>query len=176
MAYLQNAVPSNNNLPCSFFLKGYSSTTCTPHYSGGTGLSWWKVCTGWTTFPTACASSTTPPFPANGPDILAASGAPSNYANDIPAAAAWKNLPIDTSFQVSYPVSASSWSGGVETLTVATMPVTYPNGGFQLVGAPAACSPTSGQSYTGRPDGEIIITGSSSTTIKYALASNPGTG
>jgi hypothetical protein len=169
----QNSVPANNNLPCSFFLQGYSSTTCTPYYSGGTGLSWWKVCTSWTTFPTACASYTTPPFPAIGPDVLAANGAPANYANDIPAAVAWKNLPIDASFQRSYTVTASSWSGGTETLTV-TMPVNYPMGGFQLSAA-SACLPTSGVSYTGRSDGEIIMTSSSSTKISYALASNPGT-
>jgi hypothetical protein len=40
----QLSVPGNTNLPCSFFLQGYSSTTCTAHYSGGTGLGWWKVC------------------------------------------------------------------------------------------------------------------------------------
>lgn len=169
----QNSVPANNNLPCSFFLQGFSSTTCTFLANGGTGLSWWKVCASWTTFPTACAASTTPPFPANGPDVLAANGAPANYANDIPAAVAWKNLPIDTTLQSSFTVTSSSWSSGTETLTVA-MPVPFPIGGFQLTGAPGACSPTSGVSYTGRPDGEIIITGSSSTTVKYALASNPG--
>jgi len=170
----QNSIPSNNNLPCSFFLQGYLSTTCTPHYSGGTGLSWWKVCTSWTTFPTACASFTTPPFPANGPDVLAVSGAPANYANDIPAAVAWKSLPIDTSLQHSYTVTNSQWSGGTETLTVA-MPVPWPMGGFQLSGAASVCYPTSGPSYTGRADGEIIIAASSSSSISYALASNPGT-
>jgi hypothetical protein len=170
----QNSVPGSTNLPCSFFLQGYSSTTCTPHYSGSTGLSWWKVCTSWTTFPTTCAASVTPPFPANGPDVLAASGAPANFANDVPAAVAWKNLPIDTAFQSSYAVTASSWSSGTETLTVKALPVAYPEGGFQLTGAPAGCSPSSGVSFTGRSDGEIIITGSSSTTVSYALASNPG--
>jgi hypothetical protein len=30
-------------------------------------------------------------------------------------------------------------------------------------------------SYTGRSDGEILMTGSSKTTISYALASNPNT-
>jgi hypothetical protein len=173
-AYLQNSVPANDNLPCSFFLQGYSSTSCTPHYHGGTGLSWWKVCTSWTTFPTACSATTTPPFPANGPDVLASSGAPNNYANDIPAALAWETLPIDTTFQASYTVSSSSWSSGTETLTVATMPITYPDGGFQLSGANAACYPSSGPSYTGRSDGEMLMTGSSTTTVRYALASNPG--
>ncbi len=169
----QNSVPANNNLPCSFFLQGFSSTACTFLAHGGTGLNWWKVCTSWTTFPTACAASATPPFPANGPDVLAANGAPANYANDIPAAVAWKNLPIDASLQSSFTVTASSWSSGTETLTVA-MPVSFPIGGFQLPGAPAACSPTNGVSYTGRSDGEIIITSSSSTAVSYALASNPG--
>jgi hypothetical protein len=175
-AAYQNSVPANNNLPCSFFLQGYAtSTSCTPHYNGGTGLSWWKVCTSWTTFPTSCALYNTPPFPANGPDVIASNGALNNYANDIPAAIAWKNLPIDTTFQASYTVSSSSWSGGTETLHVATMPITYPISGFQLTGAPAACSPTSGVSFTGRPDGEILITQSTTTTIQYSLAINPGT-
>lgn len=169
----QNSVPANNNLPCSFFLQG-SSTTCTTKYSGGTGLSWWKVCDTWTTFPTSCAHFTIPPFPAIGPDVLAANGAPLNYANDLPAAVAWKNLPIDTTYQQSFTITASSWSSGTETLTV-TLPVGHPEGGFQLSGVAGACIPTSGFSFTGRPDGELIVTASSSTTVSYALASNPGT-
>ena len=63
----ENPVPSSDNLPCSFFLLGYTSTTCSAHPSGGTGLSWWKVCKTWSTFPTACATAQTQPFPGHRP-------------------------------------------------------------------------------------------------------------
>ena len=175
-AIYQLAVPANHSLPCSFFLKGFLSTSCTFLPGGGTNLSWWKVCIAWTTFPSACTSYKIPPFPVIGPDVLAANGAPRNYVNDIPAAVAWKNLPVDTSLQSSFAVSSSSWSstnGGTETLTVATMPITFPNGGFRFAtGINSACLPTSGISYTGRSDNEIIITFSTTTQLQYAL---PGT-
>lgn len=170
----ENTVPSNNNLPCSFFLAGYTSTTCTPHPSGGTGLNFWKVCTNWTTFPTACAATQTNPFPATGPDVTG--GAYVNGTSyDVPAGIAYNNLPTDSGYQNSYTVSSSSYSSGTETLTVSGLPnSTHIIGGFQLTGAAGACAPTSGVSYTSRSDGEILMTGSTSTTVSYALASNPG--
>jgi len=159
----ENSVPVNSNLPCSFFLQGYSSTSCTPKYSGGTGFGWWKVCDTWSTFPTSCSHYTTPPFPSAGPDIK-------NYANDIPAALAWKHLPIDSSFQNSYTVTDSGYDGTnhIETLTVSGLPgsTTHILGGFQLQGAPSACNPSGD---------ELLMTGSDSTHIKYALDSDPGT-
>jgi hypothetical protein len=177
-ASLANPVPSNNNLPCSLWLSSYASTTCTAHPNGGTGLNWWKVCTTWTTFPTICANTQTQPFPTAGPDV---SGGPSvnGYAYDIPAVAAWKSLPIDANYQHSYTVSSSSWSGGTEQLTIAGLPSGSVNiiGGFQLNGVNAACIPTSGISHTGRPDGEILMTGSTATTVSYSLpsiSSDPG--
>jgi|SRR5580704_11795160 hypothetical protein len=157
----ENSVPSNDNLPCSFFLSGYASTTCTPNYNGGTGLSFWKVCTSWTTFPTSCAATQTQPFPIAGPDI---SGGPyvNGTAYDTPASIAFKNLPIDASYQNSYSITGSSWSGGTETLTVSGLPnITHLLGGFQIAGG--ACA-----------GGEFFMTSSSSTTVSYALASNPG--
>jgi hypothetical protein len=171
-----NAVPYANmaspstTLPCSMFIPG-TATNCTPKYSGGTGLSWWKVCDTWTTFPTSCAHYTTPPFPATGPDILASGGAPANYANDIPAKIAWKNLPIDTSLQTNYTITASSWSGGIETLTVSSLPVNTYNlqGPFQLTGT------STNNCYPNATPQELVMTGATSTTISYALTSNPGT-
>jgi len=146
------------------------------HPNGGTGLSWWKVCTSWASFPTACASSRTQPFPPIGPDVT---GGPTStdpghpYANidghayDIPAALAYRYLPIDTSYQGSFAVTGSSWSGGIETLTASGLPGgEHLMGGFELTGANSACNPSAG---------ELFMTGSSSTTISYALASNPGT-
>jgi hypothetical protein len=164
-APFNNTVPSTHNLPCSFFLAGYTSTNCTPLTRGGTGLSWWQVCTNWVTFPTSCASSQAQPFPIAGPDIT---GGPyvNGTAYDIPAAVAWKNLPIDSSWQNSYNITGSSWSGGTETLTVSGLPnTTHLLGGFQITGVSACNSPAGG---------EFLMTGSSSTTISYALASNPG--
>jgi hypothetical protein len=160
----ENSVPSNDNLPCSFFLAGYTGTTCTPKYGGGTGLSFWKVCKTWTTFPTSCATTQTQPFPIAGPDIT--SGLYVNgTAYDNPAEVALLNLPIDTNYQSSFTITGSSWSGGTETLTVSGLSGTSNHimGPFQISGG--ACSTGSG---------EVYITTSTSTTIQYALASNPG--
>ncbi len=164
-APFENSVPSDGNLPCSFFLSGYTSTTCTPHSSGGTGLSFWKVCTSWSTFPASCSATQTQPFPPIGPDVA---GGPyvKGTAYDIPAAIAWKNLPIDPALQNSYSITGSTWSGGTETLTVSGLPnTTHLLGGFQLNGTAAVCNPSGT---------ELLMTGSTSTTVSYALASNPG--
>lgn len=167
-APFSNPVPSTHNLPCSFFLSGFTGTTCTPTYSGGTGLSFWKVCKTWTTFPTACATTQTQPFPPVGPDIT--SGPHVNgtaYYN--PAVIAWQYLPIDPTYQNSYTITGSSWSGGAETLTVSSLPnTTHLMGGFQTSGVTSACLPS------GIINGEIMMTGSSTTTVTYALAANPG--
>jgi hypothetical protein len=169
-----NAIPGSDTLPASFFMD-----SATSHANGGTGLSWWKVCTTWTTFPTSCSASQTNPFPTAGPDV---SGGPyvagTGSAYDVPAGLAYKSLPVDATYQNSYTITASSWSGGTETLTVSGLPSSNANlnGGFQLSGMNSACAPSSGVSYTGgyRSDGEILMTGSSTTTISYALVSNPG--
>jgi hypothetical protein len=162
-ALFNNTVPSTTNLPCSFFLAGYTSTTCSAHPSGGTGLSFWKVCTNWAAFPTSCASAQASPFPAAGPDVT---GGPysNGYAYDIPASLAFQKLPVDPAFQHSYGVTSSSWSNGTETLTVSGLPnVTHLLGPFQVTGG--ACSTGAGEAY---------MTTSSSATISYALGSDPG--
>ncbi len=157
-APFENSVPTNQNLPASFFM---NSAIAQPN--GGTGLSWWKVCTNWTTFPTVCAASQTPPFPTSGPDVSSGSYV-NGHSYDIPAAVAFKDLPIDTSFQISYSITGSSWLSGTETLTVSGLPNTlHLLGPFQISGG--ACNTGSGEAY---------MTGSTSTTISYALASNPG--
>jgi hypothetical protein len=165
-----NSVPATTNLPASFFMNGISA-----HPSGGTGLSWWKVCDSWTTFPTSCAHTTTQPFPTAGPDVTSRNQASSidstahvnNHAWDIPAAIAYRTLPPDPAFQNSYTVGSSSWSNGTETLS--GISPAFPDsehiqGGFQLTGVNAAC--VGGAS-------ELFITASSTTSVSYALASNP---
>jgi hypothetical protein len=153
-----NPVPGSQSLPASFFMNGAVAQP-----NGGTGLSWWKVCTNWTTFPTTCGSSQTPPFPTSGPDV--SSGPYVNgHAYDNPAAVAFRNLPIDTSYQRSYSITGSSWSGGIETLTVSGLPnVLHLMGPFQISGG--ACSSGTGEFY---------MTNSTSATVSYASASNPG--
>jgi hypothetical protein len=166
----QNPVPGNNNLPCSFYFPTGSSS-CTPKYGGGTGLSWWNVCTKWTTFPTSCAATQAQPFPPAGPEL--SGGAYVNgHGYDIPAAVAWLNLPIDSKYQGSYTITGSSWSGGTETLTVSGLPSgsVHLMGAFQLSGVNPACS----TGATVGPNSEILITDSSQTTISYALPANPG--
>lgn len=92
----QNSVPANRNLPASFFMN-----SMTPHPNGGTGLSWWRACTSWTSFPTGCASYGTPPMPPIGPEVT---GGPnmSGHAYNIPAALAWTGLPNDTNYRTSW--------------------------------------------------------------------------
>jgi len=193
----QNPTPGNDNLPCSFFMSGsvFTTSPCSIKTSGGTGLSWWNVCTTWTTFPTSCSATKAQPFPATGPDQTGGT-----YVNgtsyDIPAAVAWQNLPVDTNYQNSLTITASSWSnsasncnlaGGQSTTNIAPCEIltvtlsginngsrNYIIGGFRLSGVNAACKPTSGISYTGRSDGEILMTSSSTTQIAYSLATNPG--
>jgi hypothetical protein len=172
----QNSVPSNNNLPCSFFLSTYTSTTCTPTYSGGTGLSFWKVVTAWTTFPTTPSSTSIPAFPPAGPDITSGPYvAGTGTAYDVPAALAHKYLPIDTSYQNSYTIASSSWSGGTETLTFnsAVLPSgIHTVGGFQISGG--NCATAGAGTSTGTEVGVTGPSAGSTTQIQYALASNPG--
>lgn len=87
----QNSVPSDHNLPASFFM----SVTAKP--SGGTGLSWWKTCTSWTTFPTVCATYIIQPFPPIGPDVTGGAYM-SGHVYEIPARIAWVNLPSDSAY------------------------------------------------------------------------------
>ena len=134
---------------------------------------WRKVCTAWNAFPTSCLTTQAQPFPVAGPDQ---SGGPyvNGHAYDVPAAIAWQYLPVDTTYQNSYTINGSSWSSGTETLTFASG--SFPSGSvhimgaFQLSGINSAC--TSGATFGG--NGEILMTGSSSTMVQYALASNPG--
>lgn len=175
------SVPSNDNLPCSFFLAAYTSTTCTPHANGGTGLAFWKVVKTWTTFPTAPATTGTQPFPPIGPDVTSGPYV-SGYAYDIPAEVAWSNLPVDSTYQHTYTVTASSWSASCtgiasttyacETLTVTGLPSSnlHVQGAFQVSGMNSAC--TTGATFGN--SSELLMTSSSTTTISYALTSNPG--
>ena len=82
----------SQSLPASFFMN-----SMTAHPSGGTGLSWWKTCSSWTTFPTSCASYTTPPMPPIGPDVTGGQNI-SGHAYNIPAYIAYNSLPLDSNY------------------------------------------------------------------------------
>jgi hypothetical protein len=175
-AAYQNSTPGTNNLPCSFFLSTYTSTTCTPTYAGGTGLSFWKVCKSWATFPTSCSATQLQPFPVAGPDIT--SGPYVNgTAYDNPAAIAFATLPVDTAYQTAYTITASSWSAGTETLSVSGLPGSINGlmGSFQFgAGINAACVPSSTPiiGASGNPNSEGYITSATTSTISYALGSS----
>jgi hypothetical protein len=88
------------------------------------------------------------------------------HANDIPAAIAFANLPIDASLQNSYSITGSAWANGTETLTVSGLPnLLHLMGGFQITGV-AACNSAAGA--------EFVMTTSTVATVSYTLASNPG--
>lgn len=149
-----NISSPNTSLPCSFILTG-TATTCTTHANGGTGLGWWKV---ETNYPTN-STFVTPPFPPNGPDVGGGTYAiGTGSANDIPATIAWKNLPVDTTYQQSYAITGSSFTTGIETLTVTGLPNV-----FHLMG-PMRIS--GGNCDTA--GAEVYMTNSTATTVSYA--------
>ncbi len=189
----QNAIPATHNAPCSFFMSNFATSPCTVLTNGGTGLSWWKVCTNWSAFPTSCSASLATNFPGSGPDV---SGGPyvNGHAYDIPAALAHFYLPIDTSLQNSLTIAgqadctgtggaASSWSAGIETLCVDMSSIDngsneHIQGGFQLSGVNAACVP-SGINFAntyGNNEALIVVSTrrTTRTEVQYALTSNPG--
>ncbi len=107
------------------------------------------------------------PWPPIGPDvsggdILNAGG----YANHIPAEVCYVNSPVDPNYQNSYSVISASWSSGTETLTFAGDTFNssrLPQGEIGISGAnPAALN------------GTYQITGSTTATVTFAMASNPG--
>lgn len=193
----QNPTPANNNLPCSLLISGpaFSASPCVPKLSGGTGLSWWKVCVNWASFPTACSSSQIPPFPIAGPDIT---GGPYvfGHAYDNPAAVAHQYLPIDTARQNHLTITGSAWSnspstcqivggaGGIltgvapcEIFTVSFASIDNGSaehimGGFQLSGVAAGCIPAGINFSNLYGANEIRMTGSTTGTVAYALPSS----
>jgi hypothetical protein len=191
----QNATPANNNLPCSFFLQGAAFTTSPCSIlNGGTNLSWWKNCKTWSSFPSGCTSTQTQPFPPVGPDQ---SGGPyvNGHAYDNPAAIADINLPVDTSLQTAFTITASSWSNSTTTCALNGSPTsltTAPceiltvslasinNGSAQHImgrfqfgaGINAACKTGATSSGNNGANDEIYIVNSTTTQIAYSLGSS----
>lgn len=162
----RNAVPPQT-LPPSFFLPVTSA-----HPNGGTGLSWWRVCTDYPT----CSSFSTPPLPAIGPDVSGGPG-PDGYAWAIPAEVAYQTLPADPDYEETVSVSSAAWSntnGGQVTLTLASTPPLANEGEYHYITAQFNLSGVTPSGY----NGTFNVTSSSCSgtcTVTYALASNPGT-
>jgi hypothetical protein len=180
-AAFENAVPSNGTTaPASFYMDSIGF-----YPSGGTGLSWWKVCN--SSFNASTGScggtTTTPPFPTCGPDVRGGNEV-SGYCYDSPASIAWQTLPIDTTYQNSYTITGGTYSTSsgtcspapapCEILTVSGISTIYSDarlmGPFQISGG--NCATSGAGTATGA---EVQMTYASTTTVTYSLASNPGT-
>jgi len=147
-----NPVPANDDLPASFYWSSQPS--------------FWATTYG------------TPPWPTIGPDVTGGniSGA-GGYANNNPAALVWQNSPVDANYQVSYTIASATWSSGRETLTFSGTPWSASNG-CSTVTSPI-CVPTGEIRISGAVpsalNGTYQVTASTSKTVSFALASNPGT-
>jgi len=144
-----NPVPANTNLPASFYLSSQPS--------------FWSTAWG------------TPPWPSIGPDIAArgplnatcsgslnACDGVGNYSYQIPAQICYNNTQVDPAYQQTFAVTGASWSSGTVTSTIGTNSL-----------AAAETITVSGISPSGY-NGIYQITSSSSTSVSYALPTNPG--
>jgi len=158
-----NSVPSSHTLPNSFFLSGVTAST-----GCGTGLPFGKVFTNYPTDTTTVCSG----LPLAGPDI-SGGNVPNvgGFANNIPAEIAYANLPVDASYGTGYTITNATWSTGTATLTVSSLPAgcTNANNGTCVEGEIRV----TGMTPSGY-NGTYQITASTSTTVKYAVTSNPG--
>ena len=179
-APFENSVPGSNvTAPASFYMDSMGF-----HSSSGTGLSWWKVCNSSFNASTGnCAgTTTTPPFPACGPDVTGGNEV-NGFCYDNPAQIAAKTLPVDTTYQNSYSITGSNWSNvsgtcspapaPCEILTVSGISTIYADdllmGPFQISGG--NCATNGAGTATGA---EVQMTHATTTTVTYSLASNPG--
>jgi hypothetical protein len=145
-----NPVPASTSLPASFYLSARPAFWTTPFG--------------------------TPPWPAIGPDITASgtldttcSGNPNacdgvnHMSYQIPAQMCYLNTAVDPAYQQTFTATGASWSSGTATLTIGTNSLATPETVTVSGISPAAYN------------GIFQITSSSSTTISYALPTNPGT-
>lgn len=149
-----NSVPGSQNLPASFYLSAKPSFWQTP----------WG----------------TPPWPAIGPDVTNGNapdgndpGRPDNHSNAIPAQLCYENTGVDPAYQQSYPVTGATWSpssgGGTAT-------VSFNNGGAHalVAGDTVTVSGISSSGASSNFNGIFAVVSASSSSITYALESNPG--
>ena len=107
----------------------------------------------------------TPPWPAIGPDVTggnAPDGA-GGHSYSIPAQLCYLNTHVDPAYQQTFTVTGATWSSGTATLTIGTNSIPV----YSTI-------QVSGINPSGY-NGTWQVTAQTSTTIKYAIVSNPGT-
>jgi hypothetical protein len=106
----------------------------------------------------------TPPWPAIGPDMTggtAPDGA-GGHSYSIPAQLCYNNTSVDSSYQNTYAVNGASWSNGTVTLTTTTNTLAQ----YDTIHV-------SGVNPSGY-NGVFQATAATSTSVSYAVTSNPG--
>ena len=132
-----NPVPASQTLPSSFYLAGKPI--------------WWPASI---------------PFPPTGPDV---SGGDvlnvGGHAYHIPAETCWKTTTFDPAYVSATPGATASWSSGVATVNVGTIPADL---------LPAAAFTVTGMNPAGYNCNNCIILSNTATTLSYAVATDPG--
>jgi hypothetical protein len=140
-----SSVPADHTLPNSFYLPNQPSWWITP----------WK----------------TPKWPPSGPDVIGGTAADGigGYSDSIPAQLCYANTSIDGTYQKTYRIAAASWSSGAVTLTIG--PHTLVESDTIIVSGIPASGYNGTFAVTSQGRGAQAI----STTVTYALPTNPGT-
>ena len=106
------------------------------------------------------------PFPPVGPDVSGGDIANvGGFAYNLPAQHAFLNTPVDQSYATATGVTTASWSGGTATVTL---------GSYAANVVPATSITITGMTPAGYNCQHCTVTGSTATTITYAVSSNPG--
>jgi hypothetical protein len=149
-AEVPSALSDTTGSPSIYAVPVPASQSLPPSFFMSAQPSWWATPWG------------TPTWPAIGPDVTGGNIAGiGGHANNIPAALCYANTPVDTSYQQSYSMTGAAWTSGTAQLTVAIGSISQ--GEITVSGVNPA-------GY----NGTFQITASTSTSVSYNLASNPG--
>lgn len=108
------------------------------------------------------------PFPPIGPDVTGGD-IPNvgGFAYNIPAAQCFGSTPVDPSYATASNGVTATWSNGIATATL---------GANAAEINPASTITITGMTPSGYNCQHCVVTASTSTTVSYAVASNPGAG
>jgi hypothetical protein len=149
-AEVPSALSDTTGSPSIYAVPVPASQSLPPSFFMSAQPSWWATPWG------------TPPWPANGPDVTGGNIAGvGGHANSLPAALCYTNAPVDTSYQQSYSVTGATWASGTVKLAVGVGSIS--EGEITVSGVNPA-------GY----NGTFQITASTSSSVSYSLASNPG--
>jgi hypothetical protein len=104
------------------------------------------------------------PWPSSGPDVIGGN-IPSvgGHANSVPAANCFNSSAVDTNYATAYTGVTATWAAGIATVTIGT---SEPN--------PASTITITGMTPAAYNCQHCVLTATTSTTVSYAVASNPG--